>query len=216
MCLFQVRDFLDKLDELVGKVSYANDPIKIKKPALQQKTDKLLHDLLKRSPVYGNTADPPPLLCNLPFKFIFDFFFSFLWSSFVVESQPSMPQGKGALVLRTNVQFSVKTRSALNYRAVLANVFVFLLVSLTMLFKKKNCPQDKFFLQRWFRVRNRSSYLGASWLNCRTTLDDSHYSENDAASSFVKKTQHIFTVTWPLKPGWTTVYSCAAEIITPL
>ncbi|TWW62192.1 signal transducer and activator of transcription 2 isoform X1 [Takifugu flavidus] len=78
VCLFQVRDFLDKLDELVGKVSYANDPIKIKKPALQQKTDKLLHDLLK--------------------------------SSFVVESQPSMPQGKGALVLRTNVQFSVKTR----------------------------------------------------------------------------------------------------------
>uniref|UniRef100_A0A674MBB3 Signal transducer and activator of transcription n=1 Tax=Takifugu rubripes TaxID=31033 RepID=A0A674MBB3_TAKRU len=96
VCLFQVRDFLDKLDELVGKVSYANDPIKIKKPALQQKTDKLLHDLLK--------------------------------SSFVVESQPSMPQGKGALVLRTNVQFSVKTRSALNYRAVLANVIVFLLV----------------------------------------------------------------------------------------
>lgn len=34
---------------------------------------------------------------------------SFL-SSFVVESQPSMPQGKGPLVLRTNVQFSVKTR----------------------------------------------------------------------------------------------------------
>lgn len=59
-CLFQVRDFLDKLEELVGKVSYAKDPIKIKKPALQQKTDKLLHDLLKRSPVYGNT-DPPPL-----------------------------------------------------------------------------------------------------------------------------------------------------------
>lgn len=81
---------------------------------------------------------PILLRCNLPFKFIFDFFFfNFLWSSFVVESQPSMPQGKGALVLRTNVQFSVKTRSALNYRAVLANFFVFLLVSLTMLFKKK-------------------------------------------------------------------------------
>ncbi|XP_056294631.1 signal transducer and activator of transcription 1-alpha/beta-like [Pseudoliparis swirei] len=33
-----------------------------------------------------------------------------LKSSFVVETQPSMPQGKGPLVLRTNVQFSVKTR----------------------------------------------------------------------------------------------------------
>ncbi|XP_061076232.1 signal transducer and activator of transcription 2 isoform X2 [Conger conger] len=33
-----------------------------------------------------------------------------LKSSFVVESQPSMPQGKGPLVLRTNVQFSVRTR----------------------------------------------------------------------------------------------------------
>lgn len=55
----------------------------------------------------------------------------------MVESQPSMPQGKGALVLRTNVQFSVKTRSVLNYRPVLANFFVFLLVSLTMLLKKK-------------------------------------------------------------------------------
>lgn len=32
-------------------------------------------------------------------------------SSFVVETQPSMPQGRGPLVLRTNVQFSVKTRS---------------------------------------------------------------------------------------------------------
>lgn len=36
--------------------------------------------------------------------------FTVSWSSFVVETQPSMPQGKGPLVLRTNVQFSVKTR----------------------------------------------------------------------------------------------------------
>lgn len=36
-------------------------------------------------------------------------------SSFVVETQPSMPQGKGPLVLRTNVQFSVKTRSVLHH-----------------------------------------------------------------------------------------------------
>ncbi|XP_026203570.1 signal transducer and activator of transcription 2 isoform X1 [Anabas testudineus] len=78
VCLFQVREFLSKLDELVGKVSYDNDPIKAQKPALQRRADTLLKDLLK--------------------------------SSFVVETQPSMPQGKGSLVLRTNVQFSVKTR----------------------------------------------------------------------------------------------------------
>uniref|UniRef100_A0A7N6BUT0 Signal transducer and activator of transcription n=1 Tax=Anabas testudineus TaxID=64144 RepID=A0A7N6BUT0_ANATE len=78
LCLFQVREFLSKLDELVGKVSYDNDPIKAQKPALQRRADTLLKDLLK--------------------------------SSFVVETQPSMPQGKGSLVLRTNVQFSVKTR----------------------------------------------------------------------------------------------------------
>ncbi|XP_010745392.3 signal transducer and activator of transcription 2 isoform X2 [Larimichthys crocea] len=78
VCLFQVREFLSKLEELVGKLSYANDPVKAQKPALQSRTDTLLEDLLK--------------------------------SSFVVETQPSMPQGKGPLVLRTNVQFSVKTR----------------------------------------------------------------------------------------------------------
>ncbi|XP_005799902.1 signal transducer and activator of transcription 1-alpha/beta [Xiphophorus maculatus] len=78
VCLFQVREFLNKLDELVGKMSYENDPIKAQKPALNKRVDALLKDLLK--------------------------------SSFVVEAQPSMPQGKGPLVLRTNVQFSVKTR----------------------------------------------------------------------------------------------------------
>nr|ANN87793.1 signal transducer and activator of transcription 2 [Oplegnathus fasciatus] len=78
VCLFQVREFLGKLEELVGKVSYENDPVKAQKPALQTRADTLLKNLLK--------------------------------SSFVVETQPSMPQGKGPLVLRTNVQFSVKTR----------------------------------------------------------------------------------------------------------
>ncbi|XP_043979370.1 signal transducer and activator of transcription 2 [Gambusia affinis] len=78
MCLFQVREFLNKLDELVGKMTYENDPIKAQKPALNKRVYALLEDLLK--------------------------------SSFVVETQPSMPQGKGPLVLRTNVQFSVKTR----------------------------------------------------------------------------------------------------------
>uniref|UniRef100_A0A8D0D5C1 Signal transducer and activator of transcription n=1 Tax=Sander lucioperca TaxID=283035 RepID=A0A8D0D5C1_SANLU len=78
VCLFQVREFLGKLEELVGKVSYDNDPVKAQKPVLQRRADTLLKNLLK--------------------------------SSFVVETQPSMPQGKGPLVLRTNVQFSVKTR----------------------------------------------------------------------------------------------------------
>ncbi|KAM9859864.1 signal transducer and activator of transcription 2 [Aulostomus maculatus] len=77
-CLFQFREFLHKLEELVGKVTYENDPVKAQKQGLQNRVEKLLQDLLK--------------------------------SSFVVETQPSMPQGKGPLVLRTNVQFSVKTR----------------------------------------------------------------------------------------------------------
>ncbi|KAM6928108.1 signal transducer and activator of transcription 2 [Xenentodon cancila] len=78
VCLFQVWEFLNKLEELVGKVSYDNDPVKAQKPALQRRAQALLQGLLE--------------------------------SSFVVETQPSMPQGKGPLVLRTNVQFSVKTR----------------------------------------------------------------------------------------------------------
>ncbi|KAM9409499.1 LOW QUALITY PROTEIN: signal transducer and activator of transcription 2 [Pholidichthys leucotaenia] len=77
-CLFHVREFLSKLEELVGKVSYDNDPVKAQRPGFQKRTDSLLKTLLQ--------------------------------SSFVVETQPSMPQGKGPLLLRTNVQFSVKTR----------------------------------------------------------------------------------------------------------
>lgn len=77
-CLFQVREFLCKLEELSGKVSYENDPVKAKRPELQERADRLLKYLLH--------------------------------NSFVVETQPSMPQGKGPLVLRTNVQFSVKAR----------------------------------------------------------------------------------------------------------
>uniref|UniRef100_A0AAQ4RVA0 Signal transducer and activator of transcription n=1 Tax=Gasterosteus aculeatus aculeatus TaxID=481459 RepID=A0AAQ4RVA0_GASAC len=78
VCLFRVREFLDKLEELVGKVSYQNDPVKSQKPKMQKRAETLLKDLLQ--------------------------------SSFVVETQPCMPQGKGPLVLRTNVQFAVKTR----------------------------------------------------------------------------------------------------------
>uniref|UniRef100_A0A8C2Z4Z6 Signal transducer and activator of transcription n=1 Tax=Cyclopterus lumpus TaxID=8103 RepID=A0A8C2Z4Z6_CYCLU len=83
VCLFQVREFLGKLEELVEKVTYDNDPVKDQKPTMQKRADTLLKDLLK--------------------------------SSFVVETQPSMPQGKGPLVLRTNVQFSVKTRLLIKF-----------------------------------------------------------------------------------------------------
>nr|XP_057910285.1 signal transducer and activator of transcription 2 isoform X2 [Doryrhamphus excisus] len=77
-CLFQVREFLCKLEELVGKVTYEHDPVKAQKPILLKETERILTDLLK--------------------------------SSLVVEVQPSMPQGRSPLVLRTGMQFSVKTR----------------------------------------------------------------------------------------------------------
>ncbi|XP_047669508.1 signal transducer and activator of transcription 2 isoform X2 [Tachysurus fulvidraco] len=80
--MFQLRKFLQKLEELQGKLSYDQDPIKTQKPGLQEQVDTLLTDLLQ--------------------------------SAFVVESQPSMPlahaSGRGPLVLKTGVQFSVKTR----------------------------------------------------------------------------------------------------------
>uniref|UniRef100_A0A672Q424 Signal transducer and activator of transcription 1-alpha/beta-like n=1 Tax=Sinocyclocheilus grahami TaxID=75366 RepID=A0A672Q424_SINGR len=81
-CMFQLQKFLQKLDELVGKMTYENDPIPVRKPPLNIRVDTLLTHLIK--------------------------------SSFVVETQPSMPQGRGLLVLRTNVQFSVKVRSGSN------------------------------------------------------------------------------------------------------
>uniref|UniRef100_A0A8C4SHN9 Signal transducer and activator of transcription n=1 Tax=Erpetoichthys calabaricus TaxID=27687 RepID=A0A8C4SHN9_ERPCA len=77
-CLFHLRRFLKKLEELCGKVTYERDPFKVEQPDLQKQVDHLLTTLLK--------------------------------SAFVVEKQPIMPQGKGPLVLRTSVQFSVKTR----------------------------------------------------------------------------------------------------------
>ncbi|XP_058258150.1 signal transducer and activator of transcription 2 isoform X1 [Hemibagrus wyckioides] len=76
--MIQLRKFLQKLEELQGKLSYDEDPIKTQRPVLQEQVDTLLTALLK--------------------------------SAFVVETQPSMPQGRGPLVLRTSVQFSVKTR----------------------------------------------------------------------------------------------------------
>ncbi|XP_066521587.1 signal transducer and activator of transcription 2 isoform X2 [Hoplias malabaricus] len=76
--MFQLRKFLQKLEELHGKMTYEEDPITIQRPRLQERVDSLLATLLK--------------------------------SSFIVETQPSMPQGRGPLVLRTNVQFFFKTR----------------------------------------------------------------------------------------------------------
>ncbi|XP_059426817.1 signal transducer and activator of transcription 2 isoform X2 [Carassius carassius] len=76
--MFQLQKFLQKLDELVGKMTYEKDPIPIQKPRLKSRVETLLTNLIK--------------------------------SSFVIETQPSMPQGRGPLVLRTNIQFSVKVR----------------------------------------------------------------------------------------------------------
>ncbi|XP_069395458.1 signal transducer and activator of transcription 2 isoform X2 [Paralichthys olivaceus] len=104
VCLFQVREFLSKLEELVGKVSYENDPVKAQKPALQMRADTLLNNLLK--------------------------------SSFVVETQPSMPQGKGPLVLRTNVQFSAKTRLLVKFPELNHSMKV-------NVFKERESPQIK-------------------------------------------------------------------------
>lgn len=48
VCLFQVREFLSKLEELVVKLSYANDPVKAQKPALQKRADALLTNFIRR------------------------------------------------------------------------------------------------------------------------------------------------------------------------
>lgn len=48
LSLFQVRDFLCKMDELVGKLSYANDPLAAENPTLKKRADTLLEDVLKR------------------------------------------------------------------------------------------------------------------------------------------------------------------------
>ncbi|XP_051561988.1 signal transducer and activator of transcription 1-alpha/beta-like isoform X3 [Myxocyprinus asiaticus] len=77
-CVFQLRKFLQKLDELVGKTSYTYNPIPLQMPPLKNRLDTLLTQLLK--------------------------------SAFVVETQPTMPQCRGPLVLRTGAQFSVKVR----------------------------------------------------------------------------------------------------------
>ncbi|XP_056605751.1 signal transducer and activator of transcription 2 [Triplophysa dalaica] len=77
-CMFQLLKFLQKLDELGGKMTYINDPISAQKTPLKEESEGLLTRLLK--------------------------------SAFVVESQPTISQGRGPLMLRTNSQFSVKVR----------------------------------------------------------------------------------------------------------
>lgn len=56
--LFQVLDFLSKLDELVGKLSYANDPVKAANPALKMRAKTLLKDFLKRWTGFFRAAAP--------------------------------------------------------------------------------------------------------------------------------------------------------------
>lgn len=46
--MFQLRKFLQKLEELKDKLSYDEDPIKTQKPKLQDQVDALLTTLLKR------------------------------------------------------------------------------------------------------------------------------------------------------------------------
>lgn len=79
--LFKVREFLSKLEELVGKLTYDNDPVKAKKPALQKRADTLLQDLLKRS--HFEETVYISLLCHdflakFPEYFFFPLFFFFV------------------------------------------------------------------------------------------------------------------------------------------
>ena len=46
--MFQVREFLQKLEELSGKVTYERDPVISQKSLLQQRADSILTTLLKR------------------------------------------------------------------------------------------------------------------------------------------------------------------------
>lgn len=113
-CMFQLQKFLQKLDELLGKMSYANDPIPVLKPPLKSRVDTLLTNLIKR---YTQTHTQ-----HIHYSLFMHVRFIICWcvvSSFVVETQPSMPQGRGPLVLRTSVQFSVKVRSGSDISATL-------------------------------------------------------------------------------------------------
>lgn len=109
-CMFHLQKFLQKLDELVGKMTYENDPIPIRKPPLKSRVDTLLIHMIKR---YTQTRTQLHIHDSL-FRHMCYIICWCVFSSFVVETQPSMPQGRGNLMLRTNVQFSVKVRSGSN------------------------------------------------------------------------------------------------------
>ncbi|TRZ02548.1 hypothetical protein DNTS_026593 [Danionella cerebrum] len=46
-CMFQIQKFLQKLGELAEKITYARDPIPVKKPSLQSRLETLLTRLIK-------------------------------------------------------------------------------------------------------------------------------------------------------------------------
>lgn len=74
-----MREFLSKLEELMGKVSYENDPVKAQKPALQKKADKLLRDLLKRSQFKHTVSQTHNVPLQFPKHFLVIFFEVPLW-----------------------------------------------------------------------------------------------------------------------------------------
>ncbi|KAJ8387241.1 hypothetical protein AAFF_G00158640 [Aldrovandia affinis] len=85
-CLFQLRNFLCKIDELQGKVEYERDPFLSQKPGLERRLNSLLTELLKSAFVVETQPAMPQ------------------------GKQGKRHQVKGPLVLQTNKQFSVRTR----------------------------------------------------------------------------------------------------------
>ncbi len=58
--LFQIKRQLDKLGELVVKVTYECDPIPLQKPQLEERVKYLIYHLIRRQ-VRGNTTQR----CNI-------------------------------------------------------------------------------------------------------------------------------------------------------
>ncbi|XP_062313370.1 signal transducer and activator of transcription 4 isoform X2 [Osmerus eperlanus] len=85
--LFQIKRQLDKLGELILKVTYESDPIPLQKPQMEEQVKFLIYHLIK------------------------SVFFS---SSLVVEKQPCMPtHPQKPLIIKTGVQFSTKVSISL-------------------------------------------------------------------------------------------------------
>ncbi|XP_051986305.1 signal transducer and activator of transcription 1-alpha/beta-like isoform X2 [Xyrauchen texanus] len=72
-CVFQLRKFLQKLDELVGKMTYTNDPIPVQMSPLKNRVDTLLTHLLKSAFVVETQPTMPkcqgPLVLRTSAKF---------------------------------------------------------------------------------------------------------------------------------------------------